>query len=50
VGVMVRHPQFGLGRIESITPGQDARARIAFRQVGAKTLVLQYARLERVEG
>jgi DNA helicase-2/ATP-dependent DNA helicase PcrA len=50
VGVMVRHPQFGLGRIESITPGQDARARISFRQVGAKTLVLQYARLERVEG
>ncbi len=50
VGVMVRHPQFGLGRIASITPGQDARARIEFRQVGPKTLVLQYARLERIEG
>ncbi|HMN40579.1 MAG TPA: UvrD-helicase domain-containing protein [Phycisphaerales bacterium] len=50
VGVMVRHPQFGLGRIASITSGQDARARIEFRQVGPKTLVLQYARLERVEG
>jgi DNA helicase-2/ATP-dependent DNA helicase PcrA len=49
VGAMVRHPQFGLGRIESITPGQDARARINFRQVGPKTLVLQYARLERAE-
>jgi DNA helicase-2/ATP-dependent DNA helicase PcrA len=50
VGAMVRHPQFGLGRITSITPGQDARARIQFRQAGEKTLVLQFARLERVEG
>jgi DNA helicase-2/ATP-dependent DNA helicase PcrA len=50
VGAMVRHPQFGLGRIVGLTPGQDARAQIEFRQAGRKTLVLQYARLERVEG
>ncbi len=49
VGVMVRHPQFGLGRIVGLTSGQDARAQIEFRQAGRKTLVLQYARLERVE-
>lgn len=45
VGVTVRHPQFGLGRVEAITPGADARAQIRFQQVGIKTLVLQYARL-----
>lgn len=50
VGASVRHPQFGLGRILSISTGQDARAQIQFRQVGTKTLVLQYARLERVDG
>ena len=49
VGAMVRHPQFGLGRIASITGGRDARAQINFRQVGTKTLVLQFARLERVD-
>jgi DNA helicase-2/ATP-dependent DNA helicase PcrA len=50
VGSLVRHPQFGVGRIASITPGQDARAQITFRDVGVKTLVLQYARLERIDG
>jgi DNA helicase II / ATP-dependent DNA helicase PcrA len=49
VGAQVRHPQFGLGRIVGLTSGQDARAQIEFRQAGRKTLVLQYARLERVE-
>ena len=49
VGANVRHPQFGLGRIVGITSGQDARAQIEFRQAGRKTLVLQYARLERVD-
>lgn len=46
VGASVRHPQFGVGRVESVTPGADARASIRFQQVGLKTLVLQYARLE----
>jgi len=49
VGALVRHPQFGIGRIASITGGRDARAQINFRQVGSKTLVLQFARLERVD-
>lgn len=49
VGANVRHPQFGLGRIVNITSGQDARAQIQFRQAGTKTLVLQYARLERAD-
>ncbi len=49
VGSQVRHPQFGVGRVESITGiGVNTRARISFRDVGPKTLVLQYARLERV--
>jgi DNA helicase-2/ATP-dependent DNA helicase PcrA len=47
VGSMVRHPQFGVGRVEAITGiGANTRARISFRDVGPKTLVLQYARLE----
>lgn len=50
VGAKVRHPQFGVGTIAGITSGRDARAQIQFRQAGTKTLVLQYARLERVEG
>ncbi|MFN7020413.1 MAG: ATP-dependent helicase [Phycisphaerales bacterium] len=48
VGSRVRHPQFGMGEIVSITTGQDARAQVKFRDVGVKTLVLQYARLERM--
>jgi DNA helicase-2/ATP-dependent DNA helicase PcrA len=48
VGSLVRHPQFGIGRVKSLTRGLDARARIHFRDVGEKTLVLQYARLQPV--
>lgn len=49
VGSMVRHPQFGIGRVEAVTgAGANARAKIAFREAGSKTLVLQYARLEAV--
>lgn len=50
VGMKVRHPQFGIGTIENITTGMDARAQIKFRDAGMKTLVLQYARLERLDG
>ena len=49
-GTLVRHPQFGLGRIIDIHPtGSHTRARIAFNTAGTKTLILQYARLEIVE-
>lgn len=49
-GVTVRHPQFGLGKVVSVTPGSGARAQIQFRDAGTKTLVLEYARLEVVGG
>jgi DNA helicase-2/ATP-dependent DNA helicase PcrA len=46
-GQLVRHPQFGLGRIAEIADmGQQTRAVVEFNQVGRKTLILQYARLE----
>lgn len=49
-GTLVRHPQFGLGRIVTIHPtGSHTRARIAFNTAGTKTLILQYARLEKVQ-
>ena len=48
-GALVRHPQFGLGRVIEIRQGgTQARARVEFNTAGVKTLVLQYARLERV--
>jgi len=47
-GCTVRHPQFGLGTVKSVTPGAQARAVIEFREAGTKTLVLEYARLTRV--
>ncbi|MGE3108920.1 MAG: ATP-dependent helicase [Phycisphaerales bacterium] len=49
VGMMVRHPQFGVGKVTSLTRGIDARAKVVFRDVGERTLVLQYARLTKVE-
>jgi len=48
VGCQVRHPQFGLGTIRSVQGGANARATIQFRDVGVKTMVLEYARLTRV--
>ncbi len=47
-GCAVRHPQFGPGTIKSVTPGAQPRAEVEFRDVGKKTLVLEYARLTRV--
>lgn len=47
-GCRVRHPQFGSGTIEKVTPGANARAVVVFDSVGRKTLVLEYARLKRV--
>ncbi len=49
-GTLVRHPQFGLGRIITVSAsGAQARAKVEFNTAGVKTLVLQYARLERVD-
>jgi DNA helicase-2/ATP-dependent DNA helicase PcrA len=46
-GTLVRHPQFGLGRVVSVSPmGSHTRAKIDFTTAGPKTLILQYARLE----
>ncbi len=46
-GQTVRHPQFGLGKIEEVTDmGQQTRAIVNFTSRGRKTLILQYARLE----
>ncbi len=48
-GTLVRHPQFGLGRVvQTSAVGSHTRARIEFTTAGAKTLILQYARLEKV--
>ena len=49
-GATVRHPQFGIGTVASISSrGMNARATIEFQDAGRKTLVLQYARLEIIE-
>ncbi len=49
VGCTVRHPQFGVGTVLSIQSGVNARAQVKFKQVGIKTLILEYARLTRVD-
>ena len=50
-GTIVRHKTFGLGRVITVaTTGASTRAKICFNTAGNKTLVLQYARLERVGG
>ena len=46
-GATVRHPQFGVGVIVTVSRGRYARARVRFRDVGEKTLILEYARLTR---
>lgn len=49
IGSLVRHPQFGLGRVTRVMGmGMNRRATIEFMDVGSKTLVLQYARLSPV--
>ena len=50
IGCVVRHPQFGVGRVTAVlTASAEPRVRIDFKGIGVKTLVLRYARLERVE-
>jgi DNA helicase-2/ATP-dependent DNA helicase PcrA len=46
-GSMVRHPQFGVGRVDACVPG--GYVKVAFPSVGVKTLAIDYARLERVD-
>jgi len=49
-GSIVRHPQFGLGRVLGmIPPHAPKRARVQFERAGVKTLILEYARLEPVD-
>ena len=49
VGCVVRHPKFGLGRVEAVMPQvMGSKARVEFPTVGTKTLILEYAKLERV--
>jgi DNA helicase-2/ATP-dependent DNA helicase PcrA len=48
VGTMVRHARFGVGKVVSVMGGTDAKATVAFRDVGTKTLVLRYANLRRM--
>ena len=49
-GSRVRHPQFGAGQVVEVSGvGANARIKIKFRDVGTKTLVLEYARLTRLD-
>lgn len=49
-GALVRHPKFGVGRVLDVSPmGGHTRASVQFNTAGRKTLVLQYANLERLE-
>jgi DNA helicase-2/ATP-dependent DNA helicase PcrA len=46
-GQLVRHPKFGLGRVQDVSDmGQHTRANIQFDNAGHKTLILQYTTLE----
>ena len=50
VGMHARHPQFGIGRVVSFAGlGASRRVIIDFKDVGRKTLIMQYARLQIVE-
>ncbi|HEY1683688.1 MAG TPA: UvrD-helicase domain-containing protein [Tepidisphaeraceae bacterium] len=50
VGILVRHPSFGLGRISDLSDtGSGTRVSVQFNTVGRKTLILEYARLEPVD-
>ncbi|MCC7203453.1 MAG: DUF3553 domain-containing protein [Phycisphaeraceae bacterium] len=48
-GMLVRHPTFGVGRVLTVSAvGSHTRAQVQFNSSGVKTLVLEYARLEKV--
>ncbi len=43
IGMRVRHPAFGTGKILDLTGGSNAKAVIDFDRAGRKTLILEYA-------
>jgi DNA helicase-2/ATP-dependent DNA helicase PcrA len=50
VGMKVRHPKFGEGRVQSVEGiDEDQKATILFRTVGSKRLKVHYAQLEILE-
>jgi DNA helicase-2/ATP-dependent DNA helicase PcrA len=50
VGCTVNHPTFGLGRVEVVTPrARGSSVQVAFNSVGRKTLIVEFAKLQRVE-
>ncbi|MEM6260592.1 MAG: UvrD-helicase domain-containing protein [Planctomycetota bacterium] len=50
-GTKVRHPQFGIGEVLDVQAmGSITRASVRFNTHGRKTLILQYANLERING
>ena len=50
-GTRVRHPQFGIGEVLDVQAmGSITRASVRFNTHGRKTLILQYANLERISG
>ena len=50
-GTRVRHPQFGIGEVLDVQAmGSITRASVRFNTHGRKTLILQYANLERLGG
>ncbi len=48
-GCRVRHPHFGVGTVLGVMGGSMARVRVRFRQAGEKTLVIEHARLTRLD-
>ncbi|HXX33120.1 MAG TPA: UvrD-helicase domain-containing protein [Thermodesulfobacteriota bacterium] len=50
IGMRVRHPKFGEGRVKSIEGmDEDQKATVVFQNVGAKRLKVRYANLEIME-
>jgi DNA helicase-2/ATP-dependent DNA helicase PcrA len=50
MGMRVRHPKFGEGRVKSIEGmNEDQKATIVFQSVGSKRLKVRYANLEILE-
>ena len=50
-GSLVRHQKFGVGRIAELTPvGEKTRVVVEFQSAGRRSLFLEHARLEPVDG
>ena len=48
-GTKVRHAQFGVGRVLSVqAAGAQTRVQVSFQAGGVRTLILQYAKLEKL--